>query len=469
MTDATYSTRRIEGTRSFAPLAIDRLAEIGVQLMPWQAETLAEWLECDDDGQLTRGTAVLQVPRRNGKSLLVAVRMLIGALWLGEKRIIYSAHRADSASEMWRTLVAMAQHPKLAARVKAAMRAEGRERIIFDHGAEIHCRTRTAHGARGMEASTLVFDEALVLDEDMVAALTPLVAKASARGRGQVLYVSSAGTASSVVLGTLAEHGRELHDQSPAGFSYREWCAERTDDPSDPETWRKANPSIGTSILAESFLADARSRMSVESYGREHLGIWGTETALPVIEDEDWKALAATSKPKQAPESSTWMSLDLSPDYSSARVLLFYRTESKAIAVRCVDSVDDPSGIALDWYAQRVLSIAERHQPDAIAYDGMTGAMVASVLSNYGWTKRLRKITGTMAAAGVAALVAAVKTGTIVHDGHEALAGDLSRAVSKPWGDGGIVFARKGSTTGPITGAIALGGGMALASDELTA
>jgi hypothetical protein len=467
---ASYATVRADGTKSYGSFAVDKLAEVGLVLLDWQAETLDELLECDEEGRLTRTTGVILCPRRNGKSALLLGRCLFGMMFLDEKNVVFSAHLADTARSAFQALEQITRHPKLRPRVRKMLRAEGREELHFDNGSVFTIRTRTGHGGRGREADLLVLDESLVLTEETVAALTPLTARAAARGRGQVLFASSAGTSGteSLVLNALRDKGRSLSGEVGDGFAYREWCADRLDDPADPETWRKANPSLGTRLLDERFLADARERLTAESYAREHLGIWADTSRLPLVESTAWAELAATSRPKPL-NSSTWLTFDVSQDYTSSRVLSFFRTKDGRIAVRVIDALDDERGIDADWLAQRVLGLTSEADPDVIGYENLTGSHIASVLANHGWSERLRKITGARAAAGVAALLVAVRNGSVVHDGSEELAGDLSRAVGKSFGDGGTVFHRLSSASGGIPGAIALGAGFALGADELLA
>lgn len=469
---ATFATVRPDGLKSYGPAAVERLAEVGVQLLPWQAEVLAEWLVVDDAGRLVNTSATLLCPRRNGKSTLILARVLFGMLHLGERRVVYSAHLADSARSAFRDFVAMTEHPRLRPRRTKLLSAEGREEVHFDNGSRFTLRTRTGHGGRGLEADLLVMDEALVLSEEVIAALTPLTARAAAAGRGQVIYASSAGTngVESLVLAKLRDRGRELHGQPSPGFAFHEWAAERADDPADPSTWAKANPSLGTPLLDERFLEDARSRLTVEAFAREHLGLWADTARLPLVDPAEWAQLAAVEAPVPL-DASSWWAFDLGTSLegltTSSRVLGFYRDQLGRIAVRVVDSVSAPDGLDLDLIAQRILGLAEHHDPDVIGYEGLTGSGVASVLERHGWKDRLRKITGARAAAGVAQLLTAVRTGQLVHDGHQDLADDLSRAVGRPFGDGGVVFARKGSEG--IAGAIALGAGLSMAADELIA
>ena len=74
-------------------------------LFPWQGEVLDQWLEHDDADRLTRLSAGLVVPRRNGKSHLIAYRILAGLLLLGEKRVLYTAHSGQLAQEMFRRCI----------------------------------------------------------------------------------------------------------------------------------------------------------------------------------------------------------------------------------------------------------------------------------------------------------------------------------------------------------------------------
>jgi hypothetical protein len=297
--------------------------------------------------------------------------------------------------------------------------------------------------------------------------LTPLTAKAQARGRGQVIYSSSAGTQDSIVLARLRDRGRTVAGTPGDGLSYREFTAERGADPRDPAAWAKANPSLGTAVLSERFLADrCPPMMTVEAFGREHLGYWSDAEGLPAIDPESWAALEVAEAPSRL-DGALWLAFDLAPERTSARCLGFYRTDDGRIAVSVLDSLDDPEGIDGDVYANRVLALCDVHQPEVVGFDRLTGDHVAQVLSNHGWKDRLRPMAGGRTANGCGSLLAAVRLATIAHDGHPSLADDLSRAVPKDFGDGAWIFSRKSVTSGPIAGAIALAIGMYLAADEL--
>ncbi len=472
-----YATVRADGTRSFGPFAVDQLVDAGVDLLDWQAETIDEWLEVVDDPgallgyRLTRTTCGLIVSRRNGKTLLIAARILIGHAFLGERRSLYTAHLGDTCQEIFGMVGDILARPKLVDLVGRSYVSNGKERIEFRNGSVFQTRTRTEHGGRGRETDLLIVDEAMVAADGSVSALLPLTAKPEGYGRGQVIFAGSAGADTDEdadVLRRIRDRGRAADGTAPAGLAYREYSAPRTSDPDDPATRAAANPSLGTAILSSTFLDSMRAVMSVESFGREHLGYWADGASEPVIDPDEWRTLLADPAPAPL-DGSRWLSFDLAPDRLSARVLGWYRTDDARIAVSVVDAVDDPNGIDSDQYAARVLAFATDLEPEVIGYDRLTGDHVAMLLSNHGWKDRLRPITGTKLANGCASLLAAYKLRTLCHDGHDQLADDLSRAVSKPFADGGWIFARKSVTSGPIAGAIALGIGMYLAGDELLA
>ena len=466
---ATYGTTRTPGSRSYGPSAVEFLSAVGLELFPWQAGVLDEWLEVDDTDALTRRTACLIVARRNGKSWLIVARALFGMLWLGEHRVTYTAHRMDTAREVFDSFRAVLSHPRLAPLVEKVTLAHGKESITLSNGARFTIRTRSGHGGRGMETDLLILDEALILDHESLAALTPLTAKASAQGRGQILYASSAGSQDeeSAILLAMRDKGRSVSETHGDGLAYHEWTTDRGDDVTAPETWYRANPSLGTPILSEGFLADARTRLSVEAFLREHLGIWTDSGDLPAIDPARWAELAATEPPPRT-SPATWISLDVDPSRTSARVLGFYRTTDDRLAVSVLDSIDDPNGLDSDLHAQRVLALVTEYDPELIGYDRLTCIYVEHVLAAHGWKNRLRPLYGSKFSNGLGSLLARVRLGTIVHDGHSDLAADLGRASARPFSDGALIFARKSVTSGTIAGAVALAGGCYLSTDELT-
>lgn len=434
----------------------------GIELLPWQRDVLDEWLE-HDGGRLTRKSCTLVVPRRNGKTLLLLARMLFGLYVLGERRVNYTAQDNRTAFETFESMTLLVETGPFRDRVEAVRKANGQQRIDFAGGARFVPTTRTGSAGRGLETDLLILDEALYLDPEEMAALTPLVAKAQAQGRGQIIAASSAGTLESTVFLGMRDRGRAISGAPGGSVSYREWCADDDDDPSSPESWRKANPSLGTGILEEGFLESQLAILGPsEEYRREHLGRWGIAGELPAIDLDKWLQLEAKRAPKRDESCGVWFALDLDFARTAARLLLFDRDTRGRVIVNVLEATDTELGLDELAFAERVAQLADEYGPEAIGYDPQTGETVARVLEAAG--HRTIRLPLPRYASACSMLRQAVLDGRLVHDGNPQLAEDLARAIAKPTGDGGFVLSRLRSTTGPIAGAIALSIGHYLAS-----
>lgn len=452
---------------TFGDAAADLSALAGVVLLPWQKATLDEWLECDDAGRLTRKSCALVVPRRNGKTALLLARMLFGLYILGERRVNYTAQDNRTAFETFESMCSLVESGPFVSRVRMVRKANGQQRIDFKDGGRFVPTTRTGSAGRGLETDLLILDEAMYLDPENMAALTPLVAKAQANGRGQIIAASSAGTLDSAVFLGMRDRGRVLDGQVGGSIAYREWCAPDDADPADPVSWKLSNPSLGTSILEESFLGSQLAVLGPsEEFRREHLGRWGVAGELPAIDLEAWLASASPEPPARSDECGVWMALDLDFARTASRLLLFDRTPDGKVIVNVLEATDTEGGLDEVAFAERVAQYADQYGPDVIGYDPQTGETVARLLESHGH-KTLRLPLPRYASA-CHMLKQSVADGRIVHDGNQKLSEDIARAIAKPTGDGGFVLSRLRSTTGPIAGAIALAIGHYLASSPDT-
>ena len=441
-----------------------RLAEgLGEPLFDWQAGVVDQWLE-QEDGRLTRLNAGLIVPRRNGKSHLLAYRILAGLLLFGERRILYTAHSAQLANEMFRQILGLLDHELVAeAMPSKAYLSEGRERIDFENGSRFWVRSRR-HGdtVRGLESDLLIIDEAMFLDNDQLAAMTPLLAKGIAQGRGQMILTSSAGDQAAKTLQQFAEKGRAASGRADTPISWHEWAVLPGADITDREVWARANPSLGA-IVPEQYLEGQLDYLSPEAFAREHLGVWGSTRRLPAIEPGAWNALGVEEPPETV--GGAWLAYDVAPTLNAARVLLFRPTPLGRIAVSCEVAIDDDS-IQLESFAEEVLALCRKYEPEAVAFSRRTGEFIARKIDAEGYTTQA--LPPAIYANACMALESAVNSGQIVHDQHPAVIEDLSRAVRKPFADGtGWTFVRDSTAGGPIPAAIALAMGYWVASDAL--
>ncbi len=443
---------------SWGPQAAELIGLAGFELLDWQRDTLTEWLQYDRRSEALKVTAAgLCLPRRNGKTALLLARMVFGIFVLGESRVSYTAQDNRTAFETFESMCEIVERDPFRRYVDQVRKANGQQRIDFrfpdGRRARFVPSTRTGSAGRGLETDLLVLDEAMYLDAEIMAALTPLVARAQAGGRGQIIAASSAGTMESEVWLGMRDRGRALHGQA-GSVSWREWCARDDEDPEDHEGWFRANPSLGTSILGEAFLESQRIINTPEAFAREHLGKWGEANDLPAVDLDKWQALAVSQRPDIDTDRGVWLSFDIDHGRTCGRIILAGKTPQGKVAIQVVESWDDPLGINETRFAHAVARAAEKYAPEEVVYDRLTGEDVSRYVESLGHRRRALPLPQYAAACSM--LRQAVNDGRIVHDGSESLLGDLSRAVPKVYNDGGFTLSRLKASTGPIAGAIAL-------------
>jgi len=261
----------------------------------WQAWFLTEAQRELDDGTWSAQTVGLVVPRQNGKTLLVTLRLLAGIMLWDEKLIVYSAHLFDTAVETYKALCAMLARgnpkrtdpsepnysPQIAAWLKTVggykeLNHHGNESILFGNGSRIKFVARSMGKGRGFSGDTVVFDEAgYKIEQSILGALLPAL---SARKNPQVWYLSSSGNYGSDVLLNI----RRGALSGAQDVCYAEWSVpQRFDDPKAPridkhdvDYWYYANPSLGI-WLGERFIRNTElTSLDDEQFLRERLGVW---------------------------------------------------------------------------------------------------------------------------------------------------------------------------------------------------
>lgn len=458
---AAFATAPGKRSRSYVDELAGFAEVFGLELLPWQLEVARQWLEHDAAGALTRHTGTLVVPRRNGKSLLLVVRMLYGMWALGERRVSFSAQDNRTAAEIFGLMVDLVQDhvPEILAGKRLA---NGQQRLdIRAHDGTVSRftpTTRTASGGRGLECDLLVMDEGMYLTPSHMAALTPLVAKARHAGRGQVLVASSAGSVESEVLLALRDRGREASGTSP-DFAYHEWCAPDDLPADDQRAWAAANPSLGTALLDAAFLSSQRLLNSPEGFAREHLGAWGESGDLPAIDPQAWTLATVPVLSPIYEGVPVWFAFDIAFDRTAAALLCFQQLESGQVECRTLEAISSPEGISERGFRDLIAGHCADLSPESIGYDELSGGHIAKDLATE-WP--LVKLPVRKYSVACQALKHAVQDGRFIHDGDPLVAQDLARAVPKRFGDGAWIFDR-GKAVVPAATAAAIG--FYLASD----
>jgi len=302
-----------------------KAAELGrrsasrIRSMPWQSWSLEKILAKNEDGTWTHPECCLIVPRQNGKSLILMLRVLYGLFKLGEN-IIFSAHQWETAKALWkRTWAVVKTTPWMFKRVESKTCSQGRGTIVLESGAQVVFTTRSPHAGRGLDEVDLeIYDEAYDLTEADMAALSPTKMAAT---DPQTIYTSSAVNEddhpNGQVLASVRRRGRAAEE---AGLFFAEWM-DGDGDRAEPETWRRANPSYGVIATEKKLRAEVvrfstpagRTKFDCEYLGRGNWPADPDETAV-VIDSDAWGRMKDT-KPRLRGQVA--LAIDLAEDRKS--------------------------------------------------------------------------------------------------------------------------------------------------------
>lgn len=337
----------------------------GVDLDPWQADIINDWMSVSGGSWICR-TCGGSVARQNGKTGLIWSRASAGMLMYGE-HVLYTAHLQKTSTETFEEMASFFDSAKLRRYVKDIKTAIGREQILLNNGARVKFLARTRNGGRGQHGDLLIFDEAQELNFNSQASFIPAI---SASSNPQVIYVGTPPDDESegLVFRGIREKAIAGKTNTTAWF---EFSVDQIGDVSDRERWALTNPALGRRIL-ETTIEGELEQMPPETFARERLGWW-----TPVVEKmEDyaldhkaWKACASSA---MKPEGKTAYGVKFSADGSLVCLCGAVLTTDGASRVSLIDIKPTALGVRwlADWLNQRYLKAA------CVVIDGRNGVDV---------------------------------------------------------------------------------------------
>lgn len=304
---------------SISDLAIAYAAEVGYVLDDWQ-QWLVRWAFVRNSASMWAARDYgIEVPRQNGKNVVLEVIEVVALFALGEDLVIHSAHRTDVSHEHFLSLKAhIEQQPDLMAMMpnrpnNGFITANGKESIELANGNRLLFKSRQSGSGRGPRPKRLIFDEALILATSAVGDMAPGM---SAQRNPQIVFASSPPKEDSAMLHALR---RRVADAEPSDrLFYAAWNNDPDTSPDDIDALYAVNPSLGYGRMTEQSLLANRRLMEFADYLREHVGI----PESPVSEDagpidvERWNEL--TDGDSLPAEESVRLALDAPPDRKSA-------------------------------------------------------------------------------------------------------------------------------------------------------
>jgi hypothetical protein len=264
-------------------------------LDPWQELILQDAMGERSDATWAAKRVGVCVPRQNGKSQLLVARALAGALLFGERKIVISAHQADTARESFTKLQEIFDadgNGWITERIKPGgiMSAINREAVRFRSGATIQFKARTGAGSRGFSSDCLMLDEAQILPQRAWVSINSTM---SAMPNPQVWLLGTPPTPEDdgAVFGAIRA---AAHAGTATATAWLEWAADPDADPALDETRWSANPAWNTRINHEIVQGEYET-YPPDRFALDRLGVWTNDARSSIF--PTWATLATDAPP----------------------------------------------------------------------------------------------------------------------------------------------------------------------------
>jgi hypothetical protein len=288
--------------------AVELAASAGLILDPWQELALEVILALNRLGRRAIFEICIILSRQNGKGSVLEALELAWLFLFGEQLVTHSAHLFETSRLHFTRMMSLIEGvDDFDRRIWKVKEGRGAEEIIL-HGPpgsrrterpSLKFMTRKGGAARGFTSGKIVLDEAMILDATMMSSALPTLAT---KPEAQVIYTGSAGFPTSTQLGLVRSRA---YAKDPA-VALLEWAAQRPvydengrliagDDPADPRTWARVNPSMGppdhtTHVISQEYIRNEMGALGGPHspfFWRERLGIGDYP-----VDDERWAVVS---------------------------------------------------------------------------------------------------------------------------------------------------------------------------------
>ena len=450
-----------EYTVTYGDIAYKFGESFGITLDPWQKLVMDDWLALGDDHKWLCSTCGLSVPRQNGKTALVKVRVMLGIFWLGET-ILFTCHEVRTSRQVFDsladTLNPNGEYPELAAQVQYIKRSNGYEEIKvadwyddegWHKGGKLLFSSRSKGASRGFTADVVVADEAMYMTDDQVAALVPTMASASG---GDMQFIMLGTPPAPGDNGTVFKNTRNAAINGEKGVSWCEWGADEIGDVHDWSRIERYNPSLGTRLMRKAVEGEL-SVMAPDTFARERLGWWSktiSEQREHVIEASDWLACKVDNP---SDEGDIVYAVKFAPDGSVGTLASCRKQEVPFVHVIESRSMSCGIGWFVDYLAQRHAKAAQ------IVIDGQSNAQTLNdkLLERGVPSAVIRRPSTADVIASNSAFVNAVKEKQVHHFGQPALDDSATKSDKRKIGNhGGFGFSSNEEADATMVEACAL-------------
>lgn len=302
----------------------------GRKAMEWQTQQVYDIMALNEDNLWTHMMYGLAVPRRNGKTEIVVMRVSWG-LNHGE-RILYTAHRTTTSHSTWEKVVkALSDAGYVEGKDFKTTKQYGLEHIewLDGSGAVMNFRTRSSKGGLGEGYDLLIIDEAQEYTDDQETALKYLVTSSQFVHGPQTIFLGTPPTA--VSAGTVfVKYRQSVLSGTGNDSGWAEWSVPELSDSHNVDLWYETNPALGLTLTERNVRSEMKNDLYDVDLNIQRLGLWLSYNQKSAITKQEWRALLVSGTPQL--EDPRKLFIGIKYGKYTANVSL-------AIAVRAVDNI----------------------------------------------------------------------------------------------------------------------------------
>lgn len=417
------------------PLLGPQIQRMGTPLDNWQRGLCQAILAKRDNGMYACGIggAVISIPRQTGKTYTIGVLIFALCAMNPNMLVLWSAHRARTHQETFKSMDAMSKKPGVSPYVRRVLTGAGTEAVEFANGSRILFGARENGFGRGFaKVDVLVLDEAQILSEK---AMEDMVPATNAAPNGLVLLMGTPPRP--------ADPGEVFTNRRLDALSgddtdtlYVEMSADKNANPDDRKQWAKANPSFPVRTTETAILRMKKLLGSVDSFLREALGVWLDESrGQKAVDSSSWDLLKIGTE--DVPDGRRVIGVRFTPDGSTVAMAGSVKPEdeSEPFFVEPIEQRSTAEGT--QWLVD---FLAERHEDLAqIVVDGKAGVgyLVNALRAEGVSVKTILTPSVGDATAAYSIMDAAIRNGSVQHSGHEDLDDQVKTALRRKIGNEG--------------------------------
>lgn len=398
--------------------AADLYEKSGRDCYPWQRLLIKDIMGVNDEGLWVHQKFGFEIPRRNGKNEIIAMREFYG-LTHGEQ-MCHTAHRQTTATSAFRRLCKIltdagyvevdkrytkGDKPEKAMHTSKAYGLESIELEDKQGGGRIVFRTRTANGGLGEGFDLLIIDEAQEYTDSQQQALVYTVSDSS---NPQTLFCGTPPTGISA--GKVFEKMRgQVLEGKAYDTGWAEWSvSEKPDDPTTAiDAWYETNPSMGYHLDERKIRAEISD--DILDFLIQRLGYWFTYNLQSAINQNEWALLKATKAPKLT--GKLYVGIKYGKDAHNVALSIACKTTDGKVFVECVGCHEIREGDL--W----IIDFLRTADVKSTVVDGAQGVLLMKDLTDYKIKPKAQKVTASQFILANASFTNAITAQTLVHSG----------------------------------------------------